>query len=449
MSRSPRRKPLLSEPGPPLSPLPPTWQSPPGAWKYALPLLLAAYLLMAGLHALWVPLGQTAYQNAPDEAAHVRYVRSIASGHLPSQASAFLDTSGQNYEWHQPPLYYYWVALFSPLGERGMRIASILLGIVAICLIHATARLVFPDEPILAIVAAGFAALLPSHIAILSTVNNDVLLEVWFSLCLWLLAQSLLRGFPLWRAGWLGVTLGLGLLTKVTSLLLLPVVIFALLLLWRGGEAPMILARGLLWALTLMLLISGWWLVRNLHLYGELLPLKAFNQAFSGTAQASNFIGRLGVANYMQGVGLRSFLSFWAVFGNKWSVSQQGKGEQLFLPVQIYLLPLIVVLGAGVGMTRLHFVRKTVFTEAQLRFLWLLMLSLFLVASAFALFLTKYFQAQGRYLYPAMLPISIIVALGWQALFPAKYKAQAGVVLLSILAILCLVFLLSVQATIG
>ncbi len=408
--------------------------------------LLALYLLLAGLHASWVPTGETAYQNAPDEAAHVRYVRSLASGQLPSRASAALDKSGKNYEWHQPPLYYAWATLFSPLGEKGLRLASILLGLVAISLIYATVRLIFPDEPILAIVSAGFAALLPTHIAILSTVNNDILLEVWFSLCLWLLAQCLLRGFSLWRAGWLGVILGLALLTKVSALLLVPVALFALLLMWRGGESPLNLARGLAWTLTLMLLLSGWWMVRNQQLYGELLPLKVFNQAFGGTAQASNFIGRFGVGRYTEDVIYNSFLSFWAVYGNKDSVAHFGLPK--FLPEEIYILPLILALGAGAGMTRLHFIRKTAFTESQLRFLWILMLTFLLVGGAFALFLTKYYQTQGRYLYPAMLPISVMVTMGWLALFPAKYKPHAGLILLVIVGILALLFIISVQATV-
>ena len=35
---------------------------------------------------------------------------------------------------------------------------------------------------------------------------------------------------------------------------------------------------------------------------------------------------------------------------------------------------------------------------------------------SFALFLTKYYQTQGRYLYPAMLPISVMVTMGWLTL---------------------------------
>ncbi len=445
MSRPPRRKPLLSDPGPPLSPLPPAPQPLPGAWKAVLPLLLLVYLVLAGLHASWVPVGQTGYQNAPDEAAHVRYVQSLVSGHLPTQASATLDKSGQAYEWHQPPLYYVWTRLFVPLGGQGMRVASIMLGLVCILLVYSTARLMFPDEPILAVVAAGVAALLPSHIAITSTINNDVLLEAWFSACLWLLAQSLLRGFSLWRAGWLGILLGLALLTKVTALLLLPVTLLALALLWRGGEPAANLARNLLWALTLMLVISGWWLVRNQQLYGELLPLKTFNQAFGGTAQASAFIAHIGTFEYVKAVSLRSFLSFWAVYGNKDSARI---GDQLFLPIQIYILPLLVCISALGGLIRLHFVRKTVFTEAQQKFIQLLMATLILVGASFALFLSKYFQAQGRYLYPAMLPICLLLAMGWQACFPPKYKGHAGAALLAILAVLALLFMTSVQATV-
>ena len=105
---------------------------------------------------------------------------------------------------------------------------------------------------------------------------------------------------------------------------------------------------------------------------------------------------------------------------------RQGKDAQLFLPEQIYWFPLLLVVAAVGGMTRLHFVRRKVFTETQLRALWLLMVTLGLVALSFAAFLAKYMQTQGRYLYPAMLPICLLLALGWLAVFPAKYRSLAG-----------------------
>src|SRR5579871_802346 len=85
MSRSTRRKPPLSEPAPPLSPLPPPTQPPTGWMRLALPCLILHYLVFACLHACYVPTGQTGYQNAPDEAAHVTYIRVLATGRLPTR----------------------------------------------------------------------------------------------------------------------------------------------------------------------------------------------------------------------------------------------------------------------------------------------------------------------------------------------------------------------------
>ena len=443
MSRPQRRKTLLNDAAPPLSPLPPAAKAPEGAWKFAVPLLVVLYVLFAGLHAFWVPTGQAGYQNAPDEAAHVHYVRSLTSGHLPTQADAGRDPTARSYEWHQPPLYYAWTALFSGLGPRGMRVASILLGVMSLLLIYAASRLLFPDDPILTAVATGIAALLPTHIAITSTVNNDVLLECCFSATLLLLVQCLLRGLSLWRAGWIGFVLGIALLTKATAILLIPVIAVGLIFLKRSGESWANVLKGAaligIWAL----LLSGWWFVRNQQLYGELLPLKAFDRAFAGTALAAPRIARLGALGYAQAAGILTFLSFWAVFGNP---DAAGKGYQLFLPEQIYWFPLLLVVAAVGGMTRLHFVRRRVFTETQLRAVWLLMVTLGLVALSFVAFLAKYMQTQGRYLYPAMLPICLLLALGWLAVFPAKYRSMAGGCLLGFMALLTALFLSAVQA---
>ena len=444
MSRNPQRKPLLSEPGPALSPLLAPAQPPAGAWRMAVPLLFVLYVIFAGLHALWVPVGQTGYQNAPDEAAHVTYVRALAGGHLPTQALADTDPTGKSYEWHQPPLYYAWAALFLPLGLHGMRLASILLGVVCLILLYQCVRLLLPQEPLVAISALGIAALLPTHIAITSTINNDVLLEACFSAALLLLLQCLLRGLTPWRAGCLGIALGLALLTKSTALLLLPVIVVGSVLMRRGGEtnASLIRAAALvgIWAT----LLSGWWFVRNLRVYGELLPLKAFDRAFAHTALAKDLMPVFGgVGGYAQRVALWTFKSFWAVYGNpRYAMT----GNPIFLPDQIYLLPLFFVVAVLVGMARLHFQRDKLFVQAQLAGLWLLMTTLALVALSFALFLTKYFQTQGRYLFPAMTPICALMALGWLAVFPAKYKSLAAACLLGWLLVMALLFLSVVQA---
>ncbi len=437
MSRAPRRKPITPA-SPPLSPLPPPSQPPKGLWRWAVPLLLALYVALAAWHAWIVPLGANGYQDAPDEAAHIAYVHTVASGHLPTRQTAAKNPQN-GYEWHQPPLYYGLAALFLPLGERALRLASLLCGLGGLLLIYRAARLVFPNDPDLASLAVGIAALMPTHIAITSSVNNDALLEVCFSATLLVLIGAFYGGFTFWRAGWLGVVIGAALLTKATGLLLLPLVALALLLLWRAGEKPQDLLRSAAWMVAVIAVVSGWWFVRNTQLYGELLPLHAFQEAFAGTAQASDMVALLGGwSPYFLFMSLGIFKSFWAVYG---TARDAVVGKPSFLPMQAYWLFGAISAAALAGLVKLHFRRKTDFTETQRYVIWILIATIGLVAVSFGAFIVKYFQMQGRYLYPAMLPICLLLALGWRAILPQRHVSLASGLLLTLLTALCLAYL--------
>jgi 4-amino-4-deoxy-L-arabinose transferase-like glycosyltransferase len=422
----------------PLSPLPPETAVMRGAMRLALPVLLALYLVFASFHAIATPTGQTGYQDAPDEAAHVAFVRTLAtSGRLPTQVSSEPDP--QAYEWHQPPLYYVLGVEALAFGPRMIRIVSIVCGFFAIVLVFQIARLLVPNEPLIAICAAGIAALTPSHIAILSAVNNDSLLEVGFSLSLLLMLQALRSGFTTWRAGWIGVAIGITCLTKATGVLLFPVLLFALYLYYRSGEAPRALLLNAVWCLIISMALCGWWYGRNYALYGELLPIRAFNRAFSGTVRPGDVIsGRVGLqvdgwGGYFALAGQWSFQSFWAVYATPRSALV---GSPLFLPLPVYTLFAGLSAAMAAGLTILHFRRKTVFSETQRHEIWLLFAVTALVGLSFFGFLLHYFQAQGRYMYPAMGAIATLGSMGWLALFPQKYKpAATGGLLLFLLAI--------------
>jgi 4-amino-4-deoxy-L-arabinose transferase-like glycosyltransferase len=453
MSRAPRRKTPSNDSGPPLSPLPPTVPPLTGAWRWSLPLLMLLYLGLAVLHAQFVPIGQTGYQNAPDEAAHVSYVHTIAAGRLPVRpGGAEGPSSGvqaasalPSYEWHQPPLYYGLAALFVKLGDRGLRTSSILCGLVGLLFIYRASRLLVPGDPLIAVVATGIAALTPSHIAITSTVNNDALLEVCFSGALLVMIGALLGGLTLRRAGWIGAAIGAAILTKATGLLLIPVALFSLGLLWRLGEPPRRLWQGAAWMFSLCLAICGWWFLRNHQIYHEWLPLEAFRASFASTTQAADVAsGRVpglpveSRSGYYILVANWTFRSFWAVYGTPRSAVI---GAPRFLEDQIYLLLAVLSLAVMGGLLRLHLRRKIDFTEVQSFAIWLFVATIGMVGLAFVGFIMQYFQTQGRYLYPAMLPICLLFALGWRALFPTRYAALAGGMLLVLLAVVDLAFL--------
>ena len=56
-----------------------------------------------------------------------------------------------------------------------LRLLSVLLGAGVIALVWASARRLFPHRPGRAVIAAGFAAVLPMHVAMMAAVNNDSL----------------------------------------------------------------------------------------------------------------------------------------------------------------------------------------------------------------------------------------------------------------------------------
>ena len=410
-------------------------------WKDWAPLalLIVTYLIFAYLHIVSTPTGATGYQDAPDEAAHVSYVQSVALGHFPSKAQPHAGTQNSypDYEWHQPPLYYLLAVPFLAGGERGVRVLSVLLGIGSILFVYRITCLLRPRDRYTPLVAAGICALTPGHIAINSSVNNDSLLELAFCATLYCLISLVVDidtgDITVKRACLTGLCLGIGLVTKTTALLLIPVVITVGAILVKLGKPRREVARYLAITGTTALLISGWWFVRNVMLYHEPLPLHAFQKSFGGTALAREVVqGGLGLnvhgwPEYWQKVIAWCFSSFWAVYGTPRSAVF---GVPLYLPDFVYYLLAMIVIATVAGMGRLHFKRDTLFTVQCRYALYVLFVTLGLVGTAYALFVSQYFQTQGRYLYPAMSAIAPIIAVGWLAHFPARYEKSAAVGLL-------------------
>lgn len=424
--------------------------------RWALPAILCLYLVFGVIHALSTPFGTTGYQDAPDEAAHLSYIRTLASGRMPSMKSPHgsLASTSPDYEWHQPPLYYAIAVPFSALGAAGetgetvVRLLSLGIGLCSLVLIFMSARLLRPDDDLVAICAVGVAAFTPAHFALLSVINNDSLLELLFTAVLYLairFQQNLKVAPKVSQSILFGVLLGAAILTKTTALLLVPVILVSYWLAMRAAMPARSVIKHAAITFGSALIICGWWFARNAALYGELLPLHAFQQSFGGTALAVDAAnGKLGLpidgwSGYWLLVGKWCFMSFWAVYGTRASASV---GAPMWLPDGVYLLTLAFCVAAFAGIIRLHMRRKAVFTVAQRGGVYLQFLTLGLVTAAYLLFVSKYFQTQGRYLYPAMSAICLILSMGWLELFPQKYKRGASGGLLALLCMLCVVFLL-------
>ncbi|MDW8052246.1 MAG: glycosyltransferase family 39 protein [Armatimonadota bacterium] len=405
--------------------------------RYAPWALLTAHILLAVAYNLATPFGNNGYANTPDEGAHFQYVAFVArEWRLP----VFEGYAGVGYEAHQPPLYYFLAALLYHLfggAGKGVRLLSTLCSAGVVWLVWLSLRRIALDRPLMALSGMSFAAFLPMHIAIGSAVGNDALTNLLFAATLYgmltlLSSQSAPPAKRFAHEVVLGLVVGLALITKATALLLIPVV--GLGILWgarmRGERWALGLLRAGL-ALGIALLIGGWWFVRNAILYDDPLLQRTFVKVFEGTAKAEDFLQRGATwGQYLALVADWTFRSFWFAYGTP---PTAATGLPNFLPDSVYLgLGALTALAVAGLILRL---REPMAAEVRV-WLGLGALTFILVLISFGLFVRIFFQAQGRYFYPALLPISVFLALGWERIAPAPYRTIVQLSLIALLGLL-------------
>lgn len=398
---------------------------------YALRAILALYALLGVLYAVYTPPWQ-----APDEPAHYNYIRFVAEeGALPvigpgDYDQAYLgrivsegfpqglSVAPLTYEDHQPPLYY---LLATPVylltGGRllPLRLLSVALGLIWLTVVHRLARALCPDRPFLALTAAGLAALIPQHIAMTAAVNNDILAEL-------LLATTLLLALRPDPNPWvLGAVVGLALVTKTTAYIALPVALVALGSNHKGYPYGARAGRMLLAAL----LVAGPWLARNVVVYGWMDPLglARHNTVVTGQPRTAEWLALYGPLGLAERFVRTTFQSFWGQFG--WMA------VPLHPPVYLALAALSGLVVAGfVGWLLDR--RRPRLTPHQRRGAGLLTLSALLTVLSYFWYNATFVQHQGRYLFPALVPLALMGALGIEWLLDRTAGVLLGPGLLGI-----------------
>jgi 4-amino-4-deoxy-L-arabinose transferase-like glycosyltransferase len=431
--------------------------------------ILLVYLLIAGQYAARTPDWQ-----APDEPAHYNYVRQIVDeGRLPvlkmgdwqQTYQEALTAYGFNpavtdcidpppdvpctgldtveYEDHQPPLYYLLQAPVYALTGGDllpMRLWSALIGAGVVLATWAALRVLVPRWPGIALAAAGFVAFIPQHIAILASVSNDALAELIVGITL-LAVIAYLRseripdadsGDPLAgrvrdvHPALLGVLVGLALITKTTIYFLGGIALLAVLLRWRRARWPWREAvRQAAWVLIPALLVGGIWWARNLSVYGGLdfAGLERHEAITIGQPRTGDYIDAMyggSTRVYLENYAKTTFRSFWGQFG--WMA--------LPMPDRVYtgflLFTLAVAVGVGVFGWRHRWPARLDGPQQDALIVFAAVIAL--VLAAYVLYNLDFIQFQGRYLYPALLPLAFLVAVGlsgWVSLAGERFPALA------------------------
>ncbi|MDY7076449.1 MAG: hypothetical protein SXV54_05935 [Chloroflexota bacterium] len=416
-------------------------------WK-VLPIVVTAflYLILVSIYNVVTPLWET-----PDEPGHFDYVVHLLQHRaLPQMAVGHLDES------HQPPLYYALTALIiSPVdlsdstgvlrpnphfvyAEQGgrdvnlglhddsefefpyrgwalalhvARAFSSLLGLGTVLFTYAIAQTIFPDNLVVPPLSAALVAFNPQFLFITAAVNNDSLVVFTTAGLLWQ-TVTLLRhrgrsplttrdGLAL--GGWILAIL----MAKLSSLAVIGLAVAALLVMgWQNHHLkPGVQSL----ALTALIAVAGslWWWLRNQVLYGDPLGLKMFNQVFRVLLHTT-----LLTTGDWPAFFRTQFRSFWGIFG--WM--------NVYAPEWYYILCAWGSIVAVVGWLPRLFRRNL---ELVQRWLLGFLLTATLAQEAYAIVLA--YQAnesrwQGRYLFPVIAPLAILLAYGVTGWVPRRWE---------------------------
>ncbi len=422
--------------------------SPQKTWLIS-PQRVGLYLaILAFLHGL-VYLAFTPPWQAPDEPQHFQYVRFLLDERrLPSPQDEEVDTPlteevrqsmiqfdfwtwrnrstapptlTYRIAWAHPPLYYILAAAalapFPSLDVTAqmyvVRLFSLILTALTVWVAYQAMHSLFPDSPMLAAAVPLFIALLPMHAFLGSSVNNDALAELTATVVVWLLIEISRRGFTWQRGAWLAVGLAAALLTKRTVFFLVPLAAIGLLIVLSPRARRWLALAGAL-AIFALLAIAfqypGSYLGRLPKLAESVLRL-------------STLPGPADLALW----GALLFTTFWGNFG--WATIQ--------LDAAWYGLLLIVTAISGAGWVKLAWNWRRCLSAMAPWQRWggaMCAVAVLLVsAQMVALILVGGIHQQARYMFPAIVPIALILVLGWGTWLPDRWQGRAlglGAVLL-------------------
>lgn len=420
---------------------------------------------------------------APDETAHFTYVQYLAeNGQLPKvgpteedapevlefwrrarfsevrssagslyrpvtgapPALSRLSANGNSSAGAYPPAYYACAALCYRLAYRAdvtarfyaARLSSAFLGLLTVAAAWLIGRSLFPRSRTFPAAFCLTAGLQPMNSMLGASVNNDALLIPVSAIA-----------FAIVLASWgtrsrlaplaLGTALGIGLLTK-PQMIYVAAAATAMFLLRRRASLfnPV---KDMLGIVAPVVLVFGWWAVLALIRFGSPLGTMVFQTVREGDSSIwhyarTNLLSRSALvrahALWIQ--------MYWGRFG--WLDTP--------FPNLVYAIILLLVLLALVGLVVAH--RRRELPNGQT----IALCGLFVLGNLAFLYAVEAqyvhrfhtTMLQGRYLLTALLPITVLLLVGWRGLVPGRWRgwsdaaaASAGV-LLNVAAVRLLLF---------
>jgi 4-amino-4-deoxy-L-arabinose transferase-like glycosyltransferase len=380
--------------------------------RFALAVLVALHFVLALAYAFQTPYRSPGHYalmggiripdiGAPDELEHVGYIQFMVDGRGFPVLDPQNPNAGAGYQSHQPPLFYLLETGVAKLtGQTDLKQKSaglilrsfnVLIGCADVLGVFFLGFWGFARKD-LGLAGAAFFALLPMNLALSGAISNDPLL---YALCTWTLAATALacrQGWTLKRGIVIGILLGLAFLTKTTAVALVPAVLVGAFLSKTRPSVKVVAAA----ACVALVLALPWW-IRNQSLYGDPFAMKAFNEAFVNSPTRASLHADWG--RYLSVEFLLTWNSFVGDFG------------YMDIPLPSYIAGSAAFVLAIMALGGLLALRKPEW-EGGKAISYMNITFILLVVLSYIAFNIRYFQAQARYLFPAIAPISLGFGLG-------------------------------------
>lgn len=301
------------------------------------------------------------------------------------------------------------------LAAHLVRVLSVLFGLGTVVVVYGSARLVWPQDGRFALLAAALTAFLPQFNFINAAVSNDPLITFLASAAIWQLLRLWFGPVSRRQMLLLGITIGLAALSKNAGILLLVYALGVLFLrILREESRPVRIFRQ--WVETAVLvilpviLLAGWLWLRNQSLYGDFTATNQFIAIAGGDRQYTlwqvlaessglwlSFIAIFGWFN------VRAFSWIYAIWNTIFLLAALGAFWQIGSFIK--QLPRLRIDGLRLDHFR-DFLSRPWFVGVLLAG-WLLA-----VYAGLVTFMLKTEAAQGRLLFPAIVPIMLGVTYG-------------------------------------
>ncbi len=417
-------------------------------WRWLLACILAAHFVLSTAYSVITPIWE-----GPDELGHYRHVRFLVRNlALPGPE----DSTSELDQLTHPPLYYivtailtFWVdtsdnlaPIANPFAATGImeggansfihsdaeafpyhgtvlaihaaRLVSIAMGTLSLLVTHKLGRLLFPHRHDVALGATAINAFIPGFLFMSGVINNDIMVTLFTALTLLLSVRLIVCD-----AGWrtllaLGVCTGLAVLSKYNGLALVPLVVVsagvALARRIRLKKSLVFSLGGVLLLLLGLALVSSWWFMRSVALFGSPTTRSArvLAQFLEDLQDPAGGLSRIDWVLIQDGLSY-FYASFWGVFG--WG--------NVSAAAWVYQVLGVLSLAGLVGLV-LFLLGKASRSVKGGALLLLLGSAFFCLLATYRTLTFADPVLRGRYVLPTISGVSVLLSLGVVHLTPRR-----------------------------